>query len=243
MHVDYKGKNDIRFVFFPPLAQALFDNLLTSINAHRLDFSMESGRNAILVHSLNRHQHPNANNECFDFKYVFIVSVCNVNGLFLLPLLRTEHKRALKKTCWPNFQLKDVNSFSLPNGQTVRIILRIKRPENVSFQRHAVWEQMQQKFKNKPRKFVTHFHTEVFCITVRDLCTVRVAFNLKLRQRRCNGMNQKMQKCRLPNRYIRSVTLDRKVFLGCWIFSHLILFFFRYVESEIVLQHTRNHRD
>lgn len=103
MHVDYTGKNDIRFVFFPPLAQALFDNLLTSINAHRLDFSMESGRNAILVHSLNRHQHPNANNECFDFKYVFIVSVCNVNGLFFFASPPNGTQESFKKNLLTKF--------------------------------------------------------------------------------------------------------------------------------------------
>lgn len=175
-------------------------------------------------------------NECFNFKYVFIVSVGSVSELFAFCVLyslrfkdRMKYKKKQrKKTCWPNFLIEirkfcfSVESFALfvdPKdlSKCSGIILNMNHANS--------WP------------ISTHRSSIFLCITVRDLCTIHVAFNLMLRQqRRCIELKQKMQKCWLPNRYIE----QRMCFL--WVVKLRFDLLFRTCEKAKSLRKTTNDR-
>lgn len=106
-------------------------------------------------------------NECFDFKYVFIVSVDSVSELFAFCFLYSSRFKECstewnirrsreKKTCWPNFHI-EIRKFCF-SVESFALFVDLKDLSNVPFRR----EQMQRHhFEYKPRKFVTYFHTQI----------------------------------------------------------------------------------
>lgn len=156
----------------------------------KIGFSVESGRNAVLVYSLNRHFHIKSlyNNEVLWLEInVFIVSMCYkwITLFFLVSAVKETEERLIllfhlkNKTCWPNFQAK-IRKFCRVFCPTIRIILRIERPEmTFPFKGMRCAESMQcntrfwkiNHAKTWPISWRTHciFSFCFFCITVRDL--------------------------------------------------------------------------
>lgn len=149
----------------------LFDNLLTSNNAE-LRFFSKPGRNADWYCTLLRRVLEYESNIR---THAFIVSIsCD----------------------WICIKAKQF--FVEPAGNIfihteIRKFIYFFQSEKISFPRRA----------NTTYILKIHDATSwpIFSCRCEIFLPIHVAFNLMLRQRRCNGMNLKMQKCWLPNRH------------------------------------------